>query len=404
MAAEPIDIFSHKIDPHGVLKLLRHLAPSAEADGPEDRWRSVTLTLPKAGGKESVRLTFRHDADYYAGPGWPRQLLGMRNVLAGFPDAPRKADVLRLIGAFRFALAAQFRPDMDPDGDDRLPYLFAVAKFLDGVLFTPSSLRDNEGRVLLGADGSADADAVLPQPPPAAPEAAPTPPTAERVAQRALGLAAVAGRGLLEQEDAARMDVEANRRRVVAWVEAAGVLEELELDEWAVLQSPVGALTKQAAVNASWRLEGLGVLAWALRLYDLPAYDQLIDVWPLLRAVGFLDADAARSLLAAAAVRPPAELQALSKPLFALHWRLREFTLKPQAMDFATFAADAWFGPLDLTALRLIEGDLALRGHAVGAAPREASQSVLSATRERRVAINWLLGRGEIYSKVDTPT
>src|SRR5205085_11773149 len=110
--------------------------------------------------------------------------------------------------------------------------------------------------------------------------------------------------------------------RVLAWIDAAGFGEELEPDEWEVLQRPVGGLTKQAAVNASWRLEGLGVLAWALGRYDLPAYDQLIDVWPLLRSVSFLDADAARSRVAPTSVRPVAELQALSTTLFTLHWRL----------------------------------------------------------------------------------
>src|SRR5947199_2100857 len=91
----------------------------------------------------------------------------------------------------------------------------------------------------------------------------PEPPTPKRVARRALALAAVTARALLEQQDPADSRSEANRQRFLSWVAALGLEDELEPDEWEVLQRPVGRLDRQAAVNATWRLEGLGVLAWA---------------------------------------------------------------------------------------------------------------------------------------------
>ena len=47
----------------------------------------------------------------------------------------------------------------------------------------------------------------------------------------------------------------------------------------------------------------------------------------------------------------PEEIDVLRKRLLGVHWRLRDHTLRPRRMDFAAFARDCWFGPLDLTGL-----------------------------------------------------
>lgn len=413
MAMEPINIFSHRVDPRGVVTLLRSLAPVVEVTGPDDAWQEATITIARPGRKESVRLTFRHDPDYYDGPGWPRQVLGMQGYFSRFPEGGHKPDVLRLIGSFRFALATDWEPDLDPDGDERLPYLFAVTRHLDGVLFTPSSLRNAEGRILISADGEFDADAVLPRMPPVPPAVTgqeavqdveePEPPTPERVTRRALALAAVTARALLEQDDPIEPWVAELHRDTLAWVEAIGIRGELEPDEWKVLQRPPGTLDQRAQIDATWRLEGLAVLAWALGRFKLPAYDQLVNPQALIHSLGFPDAEAARQLLAAPSLQPPAEQEALRKQLLGLHWRLRDFTLRPQAMDFRAFARDCWFGPLDISPFRLIGDDLALGDHAINDAPEDVFQSALSSAMERHKAINWLTGGG-VYSQTDTST
>lgn len=412
MAMEPINIYSRRIDPPGVVALLRSLVPAVVVDGPDDDWRAATVTAP--GG---ARLTFHHDPDYYDGDGWPRQMLGMQGYFTRFPDGGRKPDVLRLIGTFRFSLATEWEPDLDPDGDDRLALLSAVTRHLDGVLFSPSALRDAEGRILISADGEFDPDAVLPHIPPVMPapasqdeaevdeedEEEPEPPTAERVARRALALAAVTARALLEQDDPSEPWVAEFHRDTLAWVEAVGIGGELEPDEWKVIQRPPGTLDQRAQIDSTWRLEGLVVLAWALGQFEMPEYDQLVRPQEVVGSLGFLDAAASRQLLAAPSLRPPDELEALRKHLLGLHWRLRDYTLRPRAMDFRAFARDCWFGPMDITPFRLIDDDLALRGHAIHAAPEDVFQSTLSATMERHKAINWLTGGG-IYSETDTST
>ena len=418
MAAEPINLFSRKIDPRGVVQVLRTLAPSLQVIGLEDCWEKIIIAGSKRFFKKSPLLTFIHDPDYYDGPGWPRQVMGMQGYFSRFPGIDQRPEIMKMIGNFRFALATSFEPDLDIDSeDDRLKYIFAIARHLDGAIFTPSSLRDASGRVLIAADGEYDPQAVMPQlpsekvipeaeEPPAADEEdeEPLPPTAIRVAQRALALVAVSARALLEQQDAADPMVQARHQQLIDWVAAIGVGDELEPDEWKVLQRPVGSLDQQAVINATWRLEGLAVLAWALRRFEFPRYDQLVDPDRLLHSLGFLDEDAARSLLEAPELRSSAELDALRKQLLGLHWRLRNFTLRPQAMDFAKFARDAWFGPMDITPFQLVDGDLGLAGQAISKAPEEIFQRSISSAMERHQVINWLHGYSRVYSETDTST
>jgi hypothetical protein len=128
MAAEPINIFSRKIDPRGVVHLLRTLAPALQVIGPEDCWEKIIITCRKGWLRKAAVLTFLHDPEYYDGPGWPRQVLGMQGYFSQFPECDRKAEVLRLIGTFRFSLATDFEPDRSlVKDDDRLGYPISEA-------------------------------------------------------------------------------------------------------------------------------------------------------------------------------------------------------------------------------------------------------------------------------------
>jgi hypothetical protein len=166
----------------------------------------------------------------------------------------------------------------------------------------------------------------------------------------------------------------------------------------------VGKLDRQAAVDATWRLEGLAVLAWALNRFDLPPHDQQVDPGKLLPALGILNAERSKALLAEPALRPPDELKARSDQLFAIHWRLRNFRLKPEAMNFRDFARTAWFGPLNIEGVRLVGDDLAVGDSAIANADPDAVGAAQSAAEERHKAINWLHGHALWYSEVDTST
>jgi hypothetical protein len=145
------------------------------------------------------------------------------------------------------------------------------------------------------------------------------------------------------------------------------------------------------------------VLAWALGRYELPAYDVPAAPYEAAETIGFRK-PAIDTVLAAARLRAAAELSSLADDLFALHWRLREYSLVGKAIDFASFAKTAWFGPLPVSHLRLAASDLEIRGAPISRAPESAWREAMSIARERQQAANWLTGQEEIYSEVTCDT
>ncbi len=419
VAYEPINIFSHRIDPHGVVARLRDGGADVEVVGPEDDWQQIVVVFPKKGLFRKGRvLTFGHNAEYYDGPDWPQQIAGMQGYFGKFPDCPAKAAVLRLIQTFRFCLSVP-QHDLKIDSDDeRLKLVYAVCQHLDGAIFTPSSLRDAAGRILIDAAGFSDPHAVMPQLPPAldhpdaiadredetGDEEERRPPSPERVARRALALTAVAARATLELDAPHLDDADSQRLRMLSWIDGVGIGEELEPDEWKVLQRPAGSLDERAFIDSMWRVEGLAVLAWALQLHPLPPYDELVAPPELYQAIGLFDVSKGRRLLCEPCLRSSEELAEMQAHLLAFHWRLRDFSLRPEAMDFVAFAGNCWFGSFDITRFRVIDQDLAIGDCSICRAPQEAIQTAQSTAMERHLAINWLMGDSDVYSETDTST
>jgi hypothetical protein len=421
---EPITLFARIADPVAVVRRLRELAPTVEIDDRDHDWRTAIVTFGK--GPRSQSLTFTHDPSYYAEPNWSSQMEGMRGFFSRFPDSGRKSRVLSLTTSFRFSLGTAFNPDLDAERDPRLDVLFAIAELLDGVLFTPSSLRDSRGRILFSASGEEEEDpqavwprvigeVTLSEPLGAAmhrmsrssspddDETETHPPTPERVARRALALTAVTTRAILEQDTADPEALETHQD-LLAWVEDIGIDREFEPGEREVLHRKLGDLDPSEQANSTWRLEGLVVLAWALSRFEIPPHDQLVSLNPLWQSLGLFDAGAARALLESPNLRPRVEIGMLRKRLFAIHWRLRNFYLHRGVMDFADHARTCWFGPLDVSGLPLIEGDLGLRGERIDRAARDLFSSSHSAAQERHQAANWLWEGPEHYSKASVAT
>jgi hypothetical protein len=230
----------------------------------------------------------------------------------------------------------------------------------------------------------------------------PIPPTALRVAQRALVLSAVVCRSGIE-DDAGNQQTEAFREQVVGWIERLGLNAEAEPEEMELLNTPLGGLPKKKRVDASWRTEGLVVLAWALGKCELPDYDREANAPGTADTLGFLE-EKDDTVLREPALRPRQEIAALADQLFTLHWRLRQFSLDQAPMDFQEFSRTAWFGPLSLDHLRLIENDLAIQGLPVSRATEEQWREALSIAQERHQAVNWLEGHDPVYSEVTADT
>lgn len=188
--------------------------------------------------------------------------------------------------------------------------------------------------------------------------------------------------------------------RVVTWIEQFGIRDELEADELAMILAPVGTLDRQQTVNGTWRSEGLAVLAWALGKFPLPRHDDTVVPVEAAESVGFLG----DSPVELAALRPESEIDAMEQHLLALHWRLRDFRLRPVAMDFVEFVRNCRWAELSVDPEALVEGDLCIDGFRIDRADPERVRECGSIAQERHQAINWLIGDNPIYSQVETNT
>ena len=227
-------------------------------------------------------------------------------------------------------------------------------------------------------------------------------PRAAEVLRRALALSCVAARAGLENcpdpDEAA-----ATHRRMGAWLADTGLDAVLEPSEAALVATPLGALAEADAVDASWRVEGIYVLAWALGLHPLLAHDRLVDpndaTWPL----GFLD-DSVLATAGQASLRDDFEIDTFLARQLAVHWRLREYSLRPGPMDFAAVVANGGWARLDIDQAALLEGDLAIDGRPIDRADAAGIERCTSIAGERHRAANWLVGADPVYSRVENIT
>jgi hypothetical protein len=234
------------------------------------------------------------------------------------------------------------------------------------------------------------------------------PPSARRVAARALVLSTVVCRAYLEMnlKDMPPESWEPQRRHVLDWLEGLGIARELEPHERSFLQAPCGHVDGQLVTNAAWRGEGLAVLAWALNRFGLPSYDE--ETFPpdlAQESVGFLDARAAREFLDSAVLRPVAALERFATHATVVTWRLRQFRMSPGPLDFVGYLRrHASFREAWLEGLNIVDGDLALSAQAIAQADAEKVQTCERIALERQIAAYWLEGDARVYSNVNPTT
>lgn len=219
------------------------------------------------------------------------------------------------------------------------------------------------------------------------------PPAWQRVLKRVHVLSVVAVTGEIADQHPHEQQAADDMRQELL---NAGSWDEAEQQEQALLLTPVRRWTRQQAIDALWRYEGLAVLAWWLGLHPLPPWDRQVEPGPL---VGSLrpHADAVATLLASPT--DPEDLELLAMQLLTAHWRLVELRLRPTHIDLTAAVRDAWFGPLTTEGLQLAEGDLAVGGEPLSRADEHLVQLALSTVKERRLAVAWLRGENELYGE-----
>jgi hypothetical protein len=229
------------------------------------------------------------------------------------------------------------------------------------------------------------------------------PPWPRRVAERALVLATVCCRSLIEVECVGEVEAGGLLRKCVQWFDALGIGDELEPAEVRLIHAPLGSLTSRESIDGCWRAEGLAVLAWALGRCEVPPYDEVVDVPTLAADVGW-QRSPTDTVLHEPVLRPVEEIEKLGQNLLALHWRLRQFSLKREAIDFVAFARDVSWAVFSLEGVRLGDRDLEIGGKALAACSENEWRTVSSIVSERDRAVRWLLGDATLYSEVSCDT
>lgn len=229
------------------------------------------------------------------------------------------------------------------------------------------------------------------------------PPSRDRVLRRAWVTASVACRGFLETFDDP-LEAATLLSRLLTWIDTVNLRSEFEPWELFMVEEDIGSLDQQTIVNGTWRTEGLVVLAWALGATRIPPYDQMADPGGVSNLIHFLKEDALEKSQGLRLLSG-AELDGFAGIQLALHWRLRDFSLRLHPMDFRKFNEKPWYGaPVSLEGVPLAEDDLAIDGVPIARAPTSRFRQCQSIAMERHKAINWLLGLDETYSEVDTST
>lgn len=274
-----------------------------------------------------------------------------------------------------------------------------LARLCGGVFFDGSKLRDGTGQILASASADSTEDSTTLDMNLEQSGRFTEPPSAERVLRRVWVLAAVSMRGFLENSP--MNSVVEPFARIWSWLDRNGALSELEDAERGLLSTPHGRLSMEQKSVASWRGEGLGVLAWALHAAQMVDHQTPFDPGAIASSMGFL-ADVLPATLRAPQLRSTTELEWQKRRLYGIHWRLREFWLRPRPFDFRAYSRTAAHGTFDLIGIPLLEDDLAIDGRPLSQASRELAQRSHDMVVERHQAIGWILGKHHDYSRVDT--
>ena len=226
-------------------------------------------------------------------------------------------------------------------------------------------------------------------------------PTPERIQRRALALTCVAYRANMELDHDAKHAAE-GILGLREWLSnAPDVRNELEQSELEAVETQLGEMTQQQVRDGTWRAEGIAALGWALSVDDFPDFQVSGNGPAIARALGFLSTP----LPPAPARRADDELTTQQRRQFSIHWRLREFQLRRESINYLKTATTGWIAHLmDITDLPLSANDLAIDGAPIALADPDRIAHCLSIARERHHAMNWLVGEAPLYSDVDTST
>lgn len=235
------------------------------------------------------------------------------------------------------------------------------------------------------------------------PEQVRTPPDPRRIARRAMVLSTIVCRSNSDR-DPSNPDAIDLWQRLKSWVERLELNDEMEPAESSMLYAPLGSLDDRLRVPATWEVEGLAILAWALQRLPFPRHDEQVDAYHVTDCLWFLNEEAL-DIIRAPALRSHEELNACRELLYAVHCRLREYLRTRSAKNIAHWIEPDWLRLLEIETPLGLEYDLRVGDDELVHVPEDKVRQCEWAICERHRAIVWLVGEeGPIYSQVPTDT
>ena len=224
-----------------------------------------------------------------------------------------------------------------------------------------------------------------------------------RVVCRVLILAAVVCRGSIDS-NAAEPEVRSLHSRLLEWLTQLDLWADAEPSEAKILHTPLGELERNDVIQATWSVEGLTILAWALQQCGLPRQDEEVDPIAVTDSVWFLSEDARERLLTAS-LRNRRSLQAARELLYAIHVRLRDFMRHRESKNIVHWIEKEWTDALKLNVTDLIAGhDLAIDDKPLSEVEYQRVEGCAHLAFQRYKAIVWLVEGHPVYSQTPVDT
>jgi len=221
-------------------------------------------------------------------------------------------------------------------------------------------------------------------------------PEAAAVRRRALALAMVCARGLIEI-DRDRGTALAVWQDMLAWFRDHELAAELEPFEVVLIETPVGELEELAVWRATWVVEGLAMLAWALGDSEWPLHESKSDPYEVANAVGLFDEEI-HDRIQTSALRDVVALEAARELYYALDCRLRSQRQGRSAPNFRNWISREWLEALELSVETILHSDdLLVRGRPITDLSKSELQECASIVFERHRATIWLVEQETTY-------
>lgn len=220
------------------------------------------------------------------------------------------------------------------------------------------------------------------------------------VGGRLLALVALARRGFLERplEKITDDTPEAERFDLISWLSEERLTDYLAPAERAMLERPIGALSAEDAVAATWSIEGAAALAWALDLLPMiPGYDETTAAAAVIEA---LPATWSRTteFRSGAKLRTEAEIATERERAEIWHdradqyWQMQEGWEPDLIAPWEVIAAMADEAHAAGLLARPVDGDFPTRLGPYAILPPEIVEELELIAFHRLVALNWLCG------------